>query len=201
MRREEFEWKKANESKEIFVQHTDDLSRRSNWCKRQLDHHAILLQTLYQHNVRWLASLELAQQFKERNHPEAVCSQGTIFSLYNGVFVHGNFTVFGFYESEPNSNEDLLKHCCICQLINLQGEKKSDTQIKVSLKQEVRVPSDFNGMGQQLLYFTTAAEIFFGKESVGVSKLRQLTRLIANNRKHFCDNIALDEWFVPKFLF
>lgn len=155
-----------------------------------------------------LAALELAQQFKDRGQPEAICLHGTVFSLYNGVFLFAdsftpsNFTVFGFYESEPNSNEDLYQHYYVCQLINLQGEKKSDDQIKASLKQEVRVPSSFDGMGQQLIYFTTAAaEIFFGDESVGVAKLRQLTRTISQNRKQFRNNIALDEWFVPKFLF
>ena len=48
---------------------------------------------------------------------------------------------------------------------------------------------------------TTAAEIFFGEDSVGVVKLRQLTKKVMSNRKHFRDNIALDEWFIAKFLF
>jgi hypothetical protein len=49
--------------------------------------------------------------------------------------------------------------------------------------------------------FTAAANIFFGKESICTTNLHQLLLQITRNKKSFCDQIALNKFFVAKFLF
>jgi hypothetical protein len=55
----------------------------------------------------------------------------------------------------------------------------------VSLKQTVHIPSDFNGTGTQLQVFAAACEIFFGKESICATSLRQLLIVVGRNKKAF----------------
>ena len=154
-----------------------------------------------------VAYLYLRQQLKRRGFAEATCSHGTVQSLYHGLFqwadslTPSNFTVFAFFESAANTSGEIVEDYLACQLVQLQGERKSEDKIKASLKQEVHVPEDYDSLGQQLQYYVAAAEIFFGDESLGVSKLRQLVILVGRNRKHFRDNIALDPWFPSKFLY
>jgi hypothetical protein len=88
----------------------------------------------------------------------------------------------------------------ICQLVQTQGEKKPLDKIKASLKQTVHVPTNFNSMGAQLQLFAAGCEIFFGKENVCSTSLRQLLITIGRNKKTFQDHIALDDLFVAKFM-
>jgi hypothetical protein len=53
----------------------------------------------------------------------------------------------------------------------------------------------------QIQLFTAVANIFFGKESICTTNLRQLLLQITRKKKRFCDQIALDEFFAEKFLF
>jgi hypothetical protein len=133
-------------------------------------------------------------------------AQGTVQALYVGDLLYANsstpsnFTVFAFHEIEPLSNlrqNDYL----ICQLVQTQGQKKMMDEIKASLKQSVHIPSNFNGMGTQLQIFSAACKIFFGEESVCATSLRQLLIIVGRNKKAFRDNIALDDYFIAKFLF
>jgi hypothetical protein len=73
--------------------------------------------------------------------------------------------------------------------------------IKASLKQSVNIPIDYNGLGTQIQLFTAAANIFFFKESVCTTNLRQLLLQITRNKKSFCNQIALNRFFAAKFLF
>jgi hypothetical protein len=74
------------------------------------------------------------------------------------------------------------------------------TKIKPSFKQTVHVPTDFNSMGNQLQLFAAGCEIFFGKESVCSTSVRQLLITIGRNKKTFQDHITLDDLFVAKFM-
>jgi hypothetical protein len=82
-----------------------------------------------------------------------------------------------------------------------KGQKKSIEDIKASLKQTMHIPEDFVGLGTQLQLFATTSSIFFGSKSSCTEKLNQLLLLVGRNKKPFCDQIALDEFFAAKFLF
>ncbi len=83
----------------------------------------------------------------------------------------------------------------MCHLIQAQGQKKSLNEIKASLKQAVHIPLDFVGLGIQLQLFMAVSSIFFGKESVCTDKLKYLLLLVGCNKKSFCSQIALDDFF------
>ena len=89
----------------------------------------------------------------------------------------------------------------VCHLIREEGQKKSVDEIKASLKQSVHIPSDVNGLGIQIQLFAKASRIFFGKESVLTECLNQLHLEIARNKSSFKNEIALDKFFVTKFMF
>jgi hypothetical protein len=152
-----------------------------------------------------LAQFELTHQFKALKIEDVGFAAGTVQALYLGEFLYANsstpsnFTVFAFFEQEPNARsqkEDYL----VCHLIQEQGQKKSLDKIKASLKQTVHVPKDFDGMGNQLNLFAAASSIFFGKESILTASLDQLILLIGQNKKDLRDQIAIDEFFAAKFL-
>jgi hypothetical protein len=131
---------------------------------------------------------------------------GTTQALYLGDFLYANssspsnFTVFAFHEQEPNSSNQQTDYL-ICHLIQEQGQKKSIEDIKASLKQTVHIPKDFVGLGTQLQLFATVLSIFFGSKSFCTEKLNQLLLLVGRNKKHFCNQIALNKFFAAKFLF
>ena len=137
-----------------------------------------------------MAQYKLIHQFKELGFPNIGFAQGMVQALYIGVFLYSdsstpsNFTVFAFHEVEPLSNSR-QKDYIICQLDQTQGQKKTLDKIKASLKQTVHIPSDFNGMGTQLQVFAATCEIFFGKESVCATSLRQLLIIFGCNKKAF----------------
>jgi hypothetical protein len=137
-----------------------------------------------------MAQYELIHQFKKLGFPDIGFAQGTVQALYIGDFLYSdsstpsNFIVFAFHEVEPLSNSR-QKDYLVCQLVQTQGQKKMLDEIKASLKQTVHMPSDFNSMGTQLQVFAAACEIFFGKESVCATSLRQLLIVVGRNKKAF----------------
>ncbi len=137
-----------------------------------------------------MAQYKLIHQFKELGFPNIGFAQGMVQALYIGNFLYSdsstasNFTVSAFHKVEPLSNS-CQKDYLICQLVQTQGQKKMLNKIKASLKQTVHIPSDFNGMGTQLQVFAAAYEIFFGKESVCATSLRQLLIVVRRNKKAF----------------
>ena len=152
-----------------------------------------------------MAQYELVHQFKDLGFPDIGFAQGTAQALFVGDFLYAdsstpsNFTVFAFHEQEPLSDSRQNEYL-ICQLVQIQGQKKSFDEIKASLKQTVHVPSEFNSMGTQFQLFAAACEVFFGDESVCSTSLRQLLITIGRNKKTFRDHIALDDLFVAKFM-
>ncbi len=89
----------------------------------------------------------------------------------------------------------------VCHLIREEGQKKSVDKIKASLKQSVHIPADVNGLGIQIQLFAKASRIFFSEESILTECLNQLHLEIARNKSSFKNEIALDEFFVEKFMF
>ena len=65
----------------------------------------------------------------------------------------------------------------------------------------MHIPSNVNGLGIQIQLFAKASRIFFGKESVLTECLNQLHLEIAWNKSSFKNKIALDEFFMAKFMF
>jgi hypothetical protein len=151
------------------------------------------------------AQCELMHQFKSMKIEDIGFAAGTVQALYLGEFLYAdssspsNFTVFGFFEQEPNA-KSMKEDYLICHLIQEQGQKKSIDEIKASLKQTVHVPKDFNGMGNQLQIFAAASSIFFGPESMLTSSLNQLVLLVGRNKKNLRDQIAIDKFFAAKFM-
>lgn len=152
-----------------------------------------------------LAQCELIHQFKTLKFEDVGFAAGTVQALYLGEFLYAdssspsNFTVFAFFEQEPNA-KSMKEDYLICHLIQEQGQKKSIDEIKASLKQTVHVPKDFNSMGNQLQIFAAASSIFFGKESMLTESLDQLVLLVGRNKKNLRDQIAIDEFFAAKFM-
>ena len=152
-----------------------------------------------------MAQFELAHQFKALKMEDVGFAAGTMQALYLSEFLYvnsstpSNFTVFAFYEQEPNATAQKMDYL-VCHLIQEQGQKKSLDEIKASLKQTVHIPKDFDGMGNQLNLFAAASSIFFGKESICMTRLDQLVLLVGCNKKNLRDQIALNEFFAAKFL-
>jgi hypothetical protein len=153
-----------------------------------------------------MAQYDLLHQFKEMQAQDVTFASGTTNALYIGQFLWSdsstpsNFTMFAFREQEPNMDsrqEDFM----ICHLIREEGQKKSVDEIKASLKQTVHIPSDVNGLGIQIQLFEKASRIFFGDESALTDSLNQLHLEIARNKTSFKNEIAVDEFFVAKFMF
>jgi hypothetical protein len=154
-----------------------------------------------------MAQHDLIHQFKDLGYKDNISfASGMTQALYMGEFLYvdsstpSNFTIFAFHEQEPNSNERQNDYL-ICHLLQVEGQKKLLDEIKASLRQSVNVPNDYNGLGMQIQLFTAAANIFFGKESICTTNLCQLLLQITRNKKSFCDQIALNKFFVAKFLF
>jgi hypothetical protein len=80
----------------------------------------------------------------------------------------------------PNSNER-QNDCIICHLLQVKGQKKPLYEIKASLKQAVKAPSDYNRLGTQIHLFSAVAIIFAGDESVCIMSLRQLLLQVTRN--------------------
>jgi hypothetical protein len=137
-----------------------------------------------------MAQYKLIHQFKELGFPDIGFTQGTVQALYIGDFLYSdsstpsNFTVFAFCKVEPLSNSR-QKDYLVCQSVQTQGQKKMLDEIKALLKQTVHIPSDFNGMGTQLQVFSATCKIFFGKESICATSLRQLLIIVGRNKKAF----------------
>jgi len=153
-----------------------------------------------------MAQYDLVHQFKELRAPDVTFASGTTNALYIGQFqwsdssTPSNFTMFAFREQEPNTDsrqEDYM----VCHLIREEGQKKSVDEIKASLKQSVHIRSDVNGLGIQVQLFEKASKIFFGEESVLTDCLNQLHLEIARNKTSFKNEIAVDDFFVAKFMF
>ncbi len=60
---------------------------------------------------------------------------------------------------------------------------------------------DYNQLGIQIQLFAVTSTIFFGNESICTTNLRQLLLLVSRNKKNFCNQIAIDEFFAANFLF
>jgi hypothetical protein len=147
-----------------------------------------------------LAQCKLIHQFKSLKIEDVGFAAGMVQALYLGEFLYAdssspsNFTVFAFFEQEPNA-KSMKEDYLICHLIQEVGQKKSLDEIKASLKQTVHVR-----MGNQLQIFAAASSIFFGKESMLTTSLDQLVLLVGRNKKNLRDQIAIDKFFAAKFM-
>jgi hypothetical protein len=153
-----------------------------------------------------VAQYDLVHQFNDLQAPDVTFASGTTNTIYIGQFkwsgpsTPNNFTIFSFREQEPHTDrrqEDYM----VCHLIKEEGQKKSVNEIQASLKQSVHIPSDVNGLGIQIQLFAKASRIFFGEESILTECLNQLHLEIARNKSSFKNKIALDEFFMAKFMF
>jgi nucleoside phosphorylase len=108
-----------------------------------------------------MAQYELVHQFKDLGFPDIGFAQGTAQALFVGDFLYAdsstpsNFTVFAFHEQEPLSDSRQNDYL-ICQLVQIQGQKKSLDKIKASLKKTVHISTEFNSMGTQFQLFGEA---------------------------------------------
>jgi hypothetical protein len=85
--------------------------------------------------------------------------------------------------------------------MRIEGQKKTFDKVKASLKQAVHIPSDYTGLSTQIQLFGAACNIFFGEDSICTTSMRQLLLIVNRQKKSFCDQIALEDFFVAKFLF
>ncbi len=74
-------------------------------------------------------------------------------------------------------------------------------EIKASNKQEVHPPMNFHELQEQLLMFTVATDILFGKLNVGSQCLKALSNMMNCYKSIFKAKECLDEEFAAKFLF
>jgi hypothetical protein len=74
-------------------------------------------------------------------------------------------------------------------------------EIKASNKQEVHPPMNFHELQEQLLMFTVATDILFGKLSVGSQCLKALSNMMNRYKSIFKAKERIEEEFPAKFLF
>ena len=153
-----------------------------------------------------LAEQELNNQFESHSLNKVSFLPGCIVNVYLGSFLWAssntpsNHSPFSFTEVEPiQATEQNTCHLTL-QLILTQGRGMMVKEIKASNKQEVHPPKSFHELQEQILMFTMATDIFFGKLSIGYQCLKALLNMMNRHKSIFKAKECLDKEFPFKFL-
>lgn len=153
-----------------------------------------------------VAEQELNLQFKNLGLQDAAFSPGLTQALYAGKFLWAdkgtpsNFSPFSIFEVEPLLAADQQNRHLILHLVETQGKGKTLDEIKASSKQEVKAPTTYMEMVQQLKFFAGLCEIFFGDLSVACCSIKALVAIVERNR-HILKARETDKTFMSQFLF
>ena len=153
-----------------------------------------------------LADQELSSQFADLGLKEVVYAHGTIQAIIHGFFLYGvggspsNFSAFCFGEHNP-TDESPLDRCLVLHIMATQGRGKTMDDIKGMSKQTVEVPSNYQDLIDRLKIFGAACQIFFGKNSLIVSRLLSLRREFKNEKTILKAKIIDDKSLPAKILF
>lgn len=153
------------------------------------------------------ADLELNMQFKNLNLHDAAFLIGFIQALYNGRFLWAdrstpsNFSPFCIFEVEPLLAAEQQNRHFTLHIVLTQGKGRTIEEIKAGSKQEVKAPTSYLEMIQQLNYFSGACNIFFGEFSVATSSIQALINVVEKYKHIFKAREARETEFVSKFLF
>ena len=118
------------------------------------------------------AGQELHEMFEDMNQGDVGFAHGTVQALHQGMFLYSeggtpsNFTIFSFFEQGVLLRDNANKRSLLLFLVSEHGQGQTLDEVKKSAKQEVRIPTDFNGLFNQISYFWGAVKIFMGEDSV-----------------------------------
>ena len=152
------------------------------------------------------AEQELNLQFKNLGLQDAAFSPGLTTALYAGKFLWSdkatpsNFSPFSIFEVEPLRASDQQNRHLILHLIETQGKGKTLDEIKASCKHEVKAPTTYLEIHQQLQFFAGLCSIFFGEISIPCCAISALVSLVERNR-HILKAREVDQTFMSQFLF
>ena len=154
-----------------------------------------------------IADQELNIQFKNLNLNDAAFSIGFTQALYNGRFLWAdnstpsNFSPFCIFEVEPLLAAEQQNRHFTLHIIQTQGKGRTIDEIKSTSKQEVKAPTTYAELIQQLKYFAGACEILFGQHSAATASISSLIIAIEKFKQVFKTRELGDSAFVSKFLF
>jgi hypothetical protein len=130
-------------------------------------------------------------QFKNKNLHNVAFSAGLTQALYNGRFLWldpstpSNFSPFSMIEAKPIQLAEQQNCHFILHLILTQGKGCTLDKIKASNKQIVKALTTYIKMIQQLKFFSSACDIFFGKHSAATSSIKALINVIKIDKQLF----------------
>jgi hypothetical protein len=154
-----------------------------------------------------IADQELNMQFKNLNLNDAAFSIGFTQALYNGKFLWAdsgtpsNFSPFCIFEVEPLLAAEQQNRHFTLHIVQTQGKGRTIDEIKSSSKQEVKAPTTYIELTQQLNYFAGACQIFFGEHSAATTSIRAIVVSIEKYKQIFKAREVRETVFVSKFLF
>ncbi len=154
-----------------------------------------------------IADQELNIQFKNLNLHDAAFSIGFTQALYGGKFTWSdqstpsNFSPFCIFEVEPLLAAEQQNRHFVLHIIQTQGKGRTIDEIKSSSKQEVKAPTSYQEMIQQLHYFAGACEIFFGEFSVATASIKALIGSVDKYKHIFKARESREIEFVSKFFY
>lgn len=146
-------------------------------------------------------------QFKNLHLNDAAFSIGFTQALYNGRFLWAdsstpsNFSPFCIFEVEPLLAAEQQNRHFILHIIQTQGKGRTLEEIKSASKQQVKAPTTYIELTQQLKFFAGACEIFFGPNSAATTSIKALSTSIEKYKQVFKSREARETTFVSKFLF
>jgi hypothetical protein len=107
-------------------------------------------------------------QLKEQGLGEMAYATGLSLNLYSGRFLYAvrnnpsNLSCFSIHEGTHLDKEDQQDRQLILHLIETKGKGQSIEEIKSLNKQQVKVPTTYTEMMEQLTGFKGLIQIFFG---------------------------------------
>lgn len=128
-------------------------------------------------------------------------------ALYMGNFLYPNkgapcnFSCFCFSKRDLVLTKGRTSRALLIHLLKTEGNGKTLDERKVSAKQTIKAPCDFNVLVQYIMYFCCACAIFFGKLSIGSKATHSLFHDILANKHDLKDMISGEKSFATKFLY
>ncbi len=153
-----------------------------------------------------MADKELQTQMSALGHADVGFAHGLTASLYVGDILWNNrrtpsnLSPFTVFEQDPLSSTQTTR-CLQLHLLAKNTEEKSLDKIKASQVQEVKVPTNFEELHQNLLFYAGITTILFGPRSAIVTGVQSFATAILSEKIIFKGRIAADREMPAKILY
>jgi hypothetical protein len=154
-----------------------------------------------------VAEQELSMQLKEQGLGEMAYATGLSLNLYSGRFLYAvrdnpsNLSCFSIHEGTHLDEEEQQDRQLILHLIETKGKGQSIEEIKSLNKQQVKVPTTYTEMMEQLTGFKGLIQIFFGQFSVAYQGISALMNHVKRCKSAFKARERSDQKFCCKFMY